>query len=59
MHVYVALVKRDLGKIVDLVVPDNHEGVLNVMSTSQVRALLAAPRRRDADCARRSSSRGR
>lgn len=31
------MIKRDLGKLVDLVVPFTKEGVLNLMSTNQVR----------------------
>lgn len=34
---YRELVERDLGKVVQLVVPDSREGVLNWMSTAQVR----------------------
>lgn len=39
---YVALVKRDLAKVVDLVVPQTREGVLNLMAADQVsRSTLA------------------
>ena len=34
--VYLDLLKRDLAKIVDLVVPKTKEGRLNLMSTRQV-----------------------
>ena len=34
---YVDYVTRDLGKIVDLVVPEGREGLPNMMSTKQVR----------------------
>ena len=34
--VYLDLLKRDLAKIVDLVVPKTKEGRLNMMSTRQV-----------------------
>ena len=33
---YKGLVKRDLGKVVDMVVPKTKEGVLNLMSANQV-----------------------
>ena len=34
---YVDLVARDLSRIVDYVVPDNKEGLLNLLSATQVR----------------------
>jgi CTD kinase subunit gamma len=34
---YAVLVKRDLAKVVDLVVPQTREGVLNLMAANQVR----------------------
>lgn len=36
---YKALVKRDLAKVVDMVVPQTREGVLNLMSANQVSSL--------------------
>lgn len=36
---YKELVKRDLAKVVDMVVPKTREGVLNLMSANQVRLL--------------------
>ena len=35
--IYLNLLKRDLPRIVDLVVPHSREGILNLMSTRQVR----------------------
>lgn len=35
-QLYKNLVKRDLAKVVDMVVPDTREGVLNLMSANQV-----------------------
>lgn len=37
---YAALVKRDLAKVVDLVVPHSREGVLNLMAADQVGAVF-------------------
>lgn len=37
---YVDYVARDLGKIVEYVVPDGRQGLLNLMSTRQVSSVL-------------------
>lgn len=42
--VYVDLIKRDLAKMVDLVVPEGQEGILNAMSSLQVRSGCALKR---------------